>query len=289
MANERRLEDELRAALARRPDLDVGALIDEAEAQARVEVVAKLKELLAEDLLERAVRALPESEAPERKLSLVGVVSSVGANETELVDLVRVGDLAALVSELVPRELDDPQTLERRVRAHNDALLAALDAGPVVPIRFGTLFINAAEVAGWLERNEPALLAELDRLRDSAEWAFSVSAQPEASEPQEAVGVGSAESYLDRRLAEGEAAARRRQELVEKAVAWHERLAATAEHALIGCGDALLDAAYLVRRSRQPEFEAALAEVHAQVDASDLRARLTGPWPPFNFVDANLQ
>jgi Gas vesicle synthesis protein GvpL/GvpF len=288
MAGERRLDEELRAALARRPDPDIDGLIDEAEAQARAEVAAKLKELLVEDLLERTLRALPAGEGPERGLSLVGVVPSLAAVETELVDLVRVGDLAALVSALAPGELDDPHALARRVRAHNDALLAALDAGPVVPIRFGTLFINAAEVAGWLERNEPALLAELDRLRDSAEWAFAVSVA-ETAEPEEAVSVGSAETYLDRRLAEGEAAALRRQELAEKAVVWHERLAATAEHALIGCGDALLDAAYLVRRSRQAEFEAALAEVQAEIDASELRARLTGPWPPFNFVDANLQ
>jgi hypothetical protein len=288
MAGERKLEDELRASLARRPDPDVGALIDEAEAQARAEVVAKLKALLVDDLLERALQALPEAEGLERKLSLVGVVPSVGAVETELVDLVRVGDLAALVSQLAPGELDDPHVLERRVRAHNDALLAALEAGPVVPIRFGTLFINAAEVAGWLERNEHALLSELDRLRDAVEWALSVSVQ-ETAEQQEAVSVGSAETYLDRRLAEGEVAAQRRQELAELTTLWHERLAATAEDAVIGSGDALLDAAYLVRRSRQRDFEAALVDVQAEVDASELGSRLTGPWPPFSFVDANLQ
>ena len=80
--------------------------------------------------------------------------------------------------------------------------------------------------------------------------------------------------------------ARRRQELAESTAAWHERLAAHAEDAVILGGRALLDAAYLVRRSRQTEFDAVLAEVIEELDAHELQSRLTGPWPPFSFVDA---
>ena len=273
------LVDELRAALARRRDPGLEALIEQADAEARAEVVARLKELLVEDLLERALRALPAPPA-EGRLSLVGVVHASASTGTETV---QVGDLAAIVSELEPGELDDPHVLERHVRAHNDALLAALESGAVVPIRFGTLFASTADVAGWLERHESALLAELDRLTDTMEWALRVL-EP-VPEP-ESVSVGSAETYLERRLEEGEAVARRRQELAESTAAWHERLAAHAEDAVILGGRALLDAAYLVRRSRQTEFDAVLAEVIEELDAHELQSRLTGPWPPFSFVDA---
>ena len=187
------LVEELRAALARRRDPGVEALIEQADAEARAEVVARLKELLVEDLLERALRALPAPPA-EGRLSLVGVVPASASADSEIV---RVGDLAALVSELEPGELDDPHVLERRVRAHNDALLSALESGPVVPIRFGTLFPSTADVVGWLERNERELLAELDRLTDTVEWAFRVL-EP-VPEP-ESIAVGSAETYLERRL-----------------------------------------------------------------------------------------
>jgi hypothetical protein len=43
----------------------------------------------------------------------------------------------------------------------------------------------------------------------------------------------------------------------------------------------LLNAAYLVRFERQPELAAAV-EAHAD-DRLDLA--LTGPWPPYNFVE----
>lgn len=286
MASERRLADELRAALARRPDPDVAAILEQAENQARAEVVARLKQLLIEDLLERALQALPAAPTRELSLALVGVVPAEVHVESELTDVVKVGGLAALVSKLEPGELEDPQVLERRVRAHNDALLAALDAGPVVPIRFGTLFAAKADLAGWLERNERALLAELERLRETVEWALAVTETVAQTEP---VGVGSAETYLERRLAQGQAAARRRQELAERTAAWHEHLAATADAAAVLGGDSLLDAVYLVGRSRQADFDGALLDIQGELDSHELESRLTGPWPPFSFVDANLK
>ncbi|HEX6490561.1 MAG TPA: GvpL/GvpF family gas vesicle protein [Gaiellaceae bacterium] len=287
----RRLADELRAAFASRGAGEVEPLIEQAAAEARAALVAQLKDLMVEDLLERARQALAPAKAAagEPRLSLVGVVRADLSLEARGVELVQVGSLAAIVAKLRQDETEDPSVLEGRLRAHNDALLAALEEGAVVPARFGTLFAGPAEVAGWLERNEGTLLEELDRLGGCVEWTFAVSERPVPVEEPETVAAGPAATYLERRLAEGEFAAQRRRELAEKVGGWHECLARGAEEAVLLASDALLDGAYLVRRADQAVFDAALLEVQSELDEFELESRLTGPWPPFNFVSAELR
>jgi len=260
------------------PDPELEALIAQARAEAHAEVVAQLRQRFVDDLLARAETALRGTSRPA--VSLVGVVPADSAPEG-----LSCGRVKALVAELDAGELEDAAALERRVREHNDALLRALASTSVVPIRFGTLFTRLEDVGAWLERDEAALLDELDRLRDAAEWALTV-AETEQVE-SELVGPG---GYLERRLAAGEEAARRARVLAERAGPWHERLAARAQDAVRnpGRGGVALEAAYLVRSSQQQQFDAAILELQDDL-GDELELRLTGPWPPFTFVTTTLR
>jgi hypothetical protein len=169
-----------------------------------------------------------------------------------LVALAGVADgLRPLVLDLAPGDLDDEARLERLVRAHNDLLLGALEDGAVVPFRFGTTFPDRAALDDWLEQHRAALAAELERLRGTAEW----SAEPVGRMPD----VDAAE-YLGARLA------------TTVRPGLRERLAVACEEA---AGDA-----YLVAKSRQAEFAAAVAELEAE----GYELRVTGPWPPYSFA-----
>jgi hypothetical protein len=169
-----------------------------------------------------------------------------------VVALAGVADnLRPLVLELAPGDLDDEARLERLVRAHNELLLGALEEGAVVPFRFGTTFPDRAALDAWLERHRVELSVELERLRGTAEW----SVEPVGGRPE----VGASE-YLGARLA------------TTVRPGLRERLAAASEEAT---GDA-----YLVAKSRQDEFGAAVAELEAE--GYDLR--VTGPWPPYSFA-----
>jgi len=169
-----------------------------------------------------------------------------------LVALAGVADgLRPLVLELAPGDLDDEARLERLVRAHNELLLGALGEGAVVPFRFGTTFPDRAALDDWLEQHRAALAAELERLRGTAEW----SVEPVGRTPD----VDAAE-YLGARLAT----------TVKPGL--RERLAAA-------CQDTAGDA-YLVAKSRQDEFAAAVAELEAE----GYELRVTGPWPPYSFA-----
>jgi hypothetical protein len=169
-----------------------------------------------------------------------------------LVALVGVADgVRPLVLDLAPGDLDDEARLERLVRRHNELLVDALEEGAVVPFRFGTTFPDRTALDDWLERHREALSAELERLRGTAEW----SVEPVGSVPE----VGAAE-YLGARLAT----------TVKPGL--RERLAAASEEA---SGDA-----YLVAKTRQDEFGAAVAELEAE----GYQLRVTGPWPPYSFA-----
>ena len=159
--------------------------------------------------------------------------------------------LRPLVLDLAPGDLDDEARLERLVRAHNELLLGALGEGAVVPFRFGTTFPDRAALDGWLEQHRAALAAELERLRGTAEW----SVEPVGRMPD----VDAAE-YLGARLA------------TTVRPGLRERLAGACEDA---AGDA-----YLVAKSRQDEFAAAVAELEAE----GYELRVTGPWPPYSFA-----
>lgn len=222
--------DDLARILAER-ELDVGDLIRQAEEDARADVAETLRRLFADDLLQRVGERL----GGRPLVALAGVADG----------------LRPLVLELAPGDLDDEARLERLVRAHNELLLGALEAGAVVPFRFGTTFPDSGALDEWLERHCEALSSELERLRGTAEW----SVEPIGRMPD----VGAAD-YLGARLAT----------TVKPGL--RERLAAASEDS---AGDA-----YLVAGVRQEEFAGAVAELEAE----GYELRVTGPWPPYSFA-----
>jgi hypothetical protein len=212
-------------------ELDVGDLIRQAEDDARAEVTETLRRLFAADLLRRVGDRL----GGRPLVALAGVADGV----------------EPLVLDLQPGDLEDEARLERLVRAHNELLLGALADGAVVPFRFGTTFPDRPALDEWLERHRPALAAELDRLRGTAEW----SVEPVGRVPE----VDPAE-YLGARLA------------TTVRPGLRERLAAAS--------DEVAGNAYLVAGDRQDDFAAAVAELEAE----GYELRVTGPWPPYSFA-----
>jgi hypothetical protein len=163
--------DELARALAAR-DVDVEALVLQAESEARAEVADTLRRLYVDDLLRRVTQRFTRADL----VALVGIADGV----TPLVLDVSTGDL------------DDERRLETQVREHNALLLHALEEGAVVPFRFGTTFADRAVLDEWVETHRVELALELDRLRGKAEWSVEILRRLEDPEPAR---------YLEARLA----------------------------------------------------------------------------------------
>ena len=256
------------------------------------------------------------SEATELAWYVYGVVDpdavapAAGGVEGD-VDVVRQGEVAALVSrvalaeygdEAVRARLEDPAWLEAKARAHEAVLSAALRGGAVVPFRFLTLYRDEADLRAFLDTRGGALREVLERLRGKVELgvkafvdadALTRALTEEDSGLQEPAGAPPGRSYLLRRQRERALADRAANFRAECARACHARLAELAEEAVANPPqprelsgreeEMLLNGAYLVPAGdeRVPEAVAALGDEYGRYGVS---LDLTGPWPPFNFV-----
>lgn len=244
------------------------------------------------------------SEADE----LVGTAGGVDA--THPVMVVADENLGAIVSGVALDEfgegvleenLRDGAWLEEKVRAHEAVLEAALRLTAVVPFRFGTIYSRRQQVLGMLAAHEADFRAALERVRGRIELGVKAfldlerfaERRLEAGGPDEPHQSGRAyllRKQLDRRLAEAAGAF-----ASDCARVSHDRLAQAADDGRAnplqrpevagGPGQMVLNGAYLVRAENQELFRAALAELESRYAPDGVVYVLTGPWPPYNFVD----
>lgn len=226
--------------------------------------------------------------------------------QLEGVELIRHGDLTAVVREVpldefdesvLPERLNDRDWLERNARAHEDVLRAAAAVTSVVPLRFGTIYRSRDHVERMLDQRREELTATLDRVRGYVELGVKAwvdrdkleATLPPDSEPA-ADGAGAA--YLQRRARERERSRELSVRCAELAEEAHERLSAAAVAAvsnrpqpreLTGRSETMvLNGAYLVRDGEGLRRE--VERLTAEHSSYGIEYELTGPWPPHNFA-----
>ncbi|RKE17527.1 GvpL/GvpF family gas vesicle protein [Streptomyces sp. TLI_171] len=226
--------------------------------------------------------------------------------------LVAAGALGAVVgsvpsadfdAEALERRLRDPRWLEDAVRAHHRVVEEVCAAGRGLPLRFATVYRDDDRVRALLAAHAPAFLAALARIADRTEWGVKAYLDARAAEPEpdadaRTAGGGPEDrpgtAYLLRRRAARDSGARALEEAAERARRIHGALAAaageSAEHPpqspeAAGVRDPMvLNGAYLVDRGREAAFGRLVAEL-GSAHRPLLRVELTGPWPPYSFVD----
>lgn len=231
-----------------------------------------------------------------------------GVHASGAVVLVADGELAAIASDVplaefgeaaIERNLHDEAWLEEKVRAHEAVLEAALPQTPLVPFRFGTIYRSDEHVRQMLR--EHAYLADtLERLRGTVELGVKAFVDPEAFERRHGEQAGDeptegGRAYLLRKQRDRQLADARASLTAACAHDSHERLLAAAvdgranplqrPEATGRSGEMILNGAYLVRAEHEDGFREALATLRSSYEADGVRYELTGPWPPYNFVD----
>jgi hypothetical protein len=310
------MSDELARWAARRaPDLI---------ARAEADAIAELRRALVDAATgrRRAAPPAPAQEPPAEDGELLwayGVTrataepatlqSSVGGEGP--VERLDHHDLALLVSrvpragfteEALRRNLNDLAWLERVARSHEAVLEAALEDGPVVPLRLCTIFDGSTGAQRMLDGHADALREALDALEGRQEWSVKLlvdsqallAAGARARGSTELGPAGSGAAYMLRRRAE-----RQDREAADQLAAGiaddvHARLQDWAAGAVLRPaqnrdlsgheGEMLLNGAYLVETAKLPELRALIEELrerHAELGA---RIELSGPFPAYNFV-----
>lgn len=224
------------------------------------------------------------------------------------------GRLAALVGEISLAEFGEealeenlarPDWLEQKVRAHEAVLEAALRVGPVLPFRFGTVYVSEEHVSEMLAREAEALAASLARVRGKREWGvkgfvdfarLAESLQTPEPTPAAAVETQTGAAYLDRRRLEQRVREGADRTTLEIASDAHARLAARAAEAALNPppraqprgGQLFFNGVYLVENGREEELRQVVRELSEQYRDRGVRFGVTGPWPPYNFVEREV-
>lgn len=204
--------------------------------------------------------------------------------------------LAEFGSGPLERNLNDLDWLARTARRHQAVLDRALASGPIVPLRLCTIFADRERIRSMLEREHDALADTLARLGDRTEWGVKVIADARALRGPEPESEQTGTAYLARRSRERRAHEEAQGLALRAAEEVHERLRQHASqatllrpqsHELSGReGEMILNGAYLVDRAGVDRFRATAEELAERQRPLGLALEVSGPWPPYNFVDA---
>ncbi len=304
-------------------------VLAEALEQARVDAVAELRRILAAELVESARRLMeqdrPDARTPERcpppaatdpapagrgwyvyGLTWEQVARNLSGRKGiagSVVEALPVGPVAAVGGWVDVAACRwgadgadaDVEALAPRLHEHEQVLEAVLDAGPVLPMKFGRVYQHLDGLEESLRRDGEAIGAALRRLEGRAEWGLTLEWDPAAAGSLEEAGPdGPPGGYLARRRTEicrtgaAERAAR------EEAGRVHASLSRLADGEVLhpvrsrkaASRPAVLRASYLVAHRDADAFRRAAAEALASApDALRMTGEITGPWPPYNFSE----
>jgi hypothetical protein len=178
---------------------------------------------------------------------------------------------------------------------------------PVVPLRFGAIYLEREGVGRMLSERGAQLRAVLARVGGREEWGLNVYVERarlreevtrvsprlrEMSERADASAPGQA--YLLRKKIKSLRDEEARAETRRTAAEVERRLAAASDGAArlrvlkdeaTEEGELAARLAFLVRREGFEEFHAAAEALAADYTPLGFRFELTGPWPPYNFTE----
>jgi hypothetical protein len=251
---------------------------------ARLDCLAAVKEL-AEDKLcsvdqNYCLAALPNS-------GVVAVLSEV------------------LLSEFSEANLQDLSWLGERAMRHEAVVARIMDASPVLPVKFGTLYKSQASLKQFMQLHHGAIDQALERLRDKAEWSVKgylleeqarkiISAEdPDIQARRDSMSQSPGMRYLQQKQLETKIDTALEAALTRVNHDLHQALALKAEdstalrlHASSVTGRAermVFNGGFLLGADTIAAFRAALAEQQEAYQVIGLTLELRGPWPPYNF------
>ena len=222
----------------------------------------------------------------------------VGASE---VYLLSEGPLAAVVSDVTGEKLRPER---RHLSAHHEVHKQLMNRGDMLPMAFGTMADGPGAIRRILSANQAAFLEQLRRVEGKAEMSlrvvwdvpnifeYFVRIHAELRSLRDQVFGGTHEPsedgkielgrFFDRILNEDRAACTQR--VIEVMTPRCCEIRETPPRA----EREVMNLACLVARDGMKGFEEGVFEAAKQFD-DDYSFDLSGPWPPYNFVDVSLQ
>jgi hypothetical protein len=215
-----------------------------------------------------------------------------------IVHTINYKDLAAVVSDSPVVEYDNSR---RNMMAHSAVLDEVMRDHNILPVRFGVVAPDATSISAQMLQRRYAELDKLLRKMDGkvelgvkAFWYEDVvyreivESHPAISQLRNAlVGKTSEETYYERIKLGGlvEAAMNQlREDDVERITGALKPMACETRINAVFTERMVLNAAFLVERAREPEFDLAIQQLDAEL-GKRLIFKYVGSAPPYNFVN----
>ncbi len=210
-----------------------------------------------------------------------------------------------LLSEFSEANLQDLSWLGERAMRHEAVVARILEASPVLPVKFGTLYKSQTSLKQFMQQHHDAIDQALERLRDKAEWSVKgylleeearkiiAAEDPEIQARRDAMSQSPGVRYLQQKQLENKIDTALEGALTRVNHDLHQALALKAEdssalrlHASSVTGRAermVFNGGFLLGAETIAGFRAALAEQQEAYQVIGLTLELRGPWPPYNF------
>ncbi|MDI6909513.1 GvpL/GvpF family gas vesicle protein [Nocardioides sp.] len=193
---------------------------------------------------------------------------------------------------------EDPDWLARVAGEHQQVLDTLVQDTDVLPLRLPAMYRDEVDLHDALTAQASLFGAVLDTLHDHLEWAVRLYYAGEPDRPA-TEGAHSDHDYRRRRsraLAEREEGRGRLERRVQGAYAALADAARSSvadrpqDGARTGRSEpTLLSSAHLVCRRHERFFIAAVEDVAQRLAPVGITVEVSGPWPPYNFVDLGTQ
>jgi hypothetical protein len=248
-------------------------------------------------------------------LTNVSVPSAMEENTG--LEVIAVSDLAAIVSrvplsvfgeESLEAHLSDAPWVTVRAMRHEQVVEHFARQTSVVPLRFGTIYLDGPGVKQMLADKRDQLYTILGRVKGHEEWGVNIycdravllenitNISPRLREmTATAKNASPGQSYLLQKKIEALRADEGKLEIERTTKRIEARLSSLSdgvarlrvlkveatEH-----GELRSKFAFLVLKANFEKFRAAAEEIAGEVEKAGIRIELTGPWPAYNFAAA---
>jgi len=204
-------------------------------------------------------------------------------------------DIGAIVSELATGSVQD--ITKQSVLAHEEVVEKLMEHFTVLPVRFRTVHDSTEALLAMMQSHYREFRDNLDRLRNKVEFGIKVIWPSDkikecivnACRKSCKKAFVPTDSPNSRFMRDKFEQYRLNEELEKKADKFvgimdmfFSKFAAEKKLKQLRTADLLLDAVYLVEKSKQGDFKEAFE--HIKSARPDFRFLFSGPWPPYNFV-----
>lgn len=239
-----------------------------------------------------------------------------GIEASQPVRFVTLRGVRAIISKVPSRQFGeteladwskDSDWVKEKIRSHAAVLDAFKGLGTVMPVRFGTVFANEADVAVMMNAEYDHVSETLDRLQDKLEWSLHITRDSErlsariaasgqtVEDSLGAISTGVAQFIRDEmdsagELVDDEILSTVTENCIRRA---HDALMPWAvdgaQKALVTTPgvDMVFNAAYLVESSQLSDFKEEIERLSKEMEPLGMTLDLTGPWPAYHFADAD--